>query len=104
MANLLQILLCQHGFLLNPNLSLNGIRERKNPHGMVVVGVCGTAHQYDNCSGIFEQVFGLLQDPNADFHWKIKWSELRITQAAVNRLPCVNDLPELQAICDNSAR
>ncbi|EFX74063.1 hypothetical protein DAPPUDRAFT_307503 [Daphnia pulex] len=97
-ANLLQMLLCQHGFLLNPNLSSNGVRERKDPHGMVIIGVCGTAHQYDNCSGIFEQVFGLVQDPHQDFNWKIKWSELRITQATVNRLPCLNDLPELQAL------
>ena len=101
-ANLLQILLCQHGFLLNPNLSSNGVRERKDPHGMVIIGVCGTAHQFENCSGIFEQVFGLLQDPSVEFHWRIKWSELRITQATVNRLPCLTDLPELQAICDNS--
>ncbi len=92
------MLLCQHGFLLNPNLSSNGVRERKDPHGMVIIGVCGTAHQYDNCSGIFEQVFGLVQDPHQDFNWKIKWSELRITQATVNRLPCLNDLPELQAL------
>ncbi|XP_032783095.1 uncharacterized protein C3orf38 homolog [Daphnia magna] len=103
-SHLLQILLCQHGFLLNPNLSPNGVKERKDPHGMVIIGVCGTAHQYENCSGIFEQVFGLLQDPHVDFHWRIKWSELRITQAAVNRLPCVSDLPELQAICDDSMR
>lgn len=68
---------------------------------MVVIGVCGTAHQFENCSGIFEQVFGLIQDPAVEFHWRVKWSELRITQVAVNRLPCLRDLPELQAICDN---
>lgn len=99
---LFHVLLCQHSLLLNPNLSCEGIREKKSPHGFTVIGVCGTVHREGNCSGIFEQVFGLLQDPAANFSWRIKWSELRITQAAVSRLPCVNDLPELQAICDSS--
>lgn len=100
-GSLLHRVLSHHGLLLNPNLSVEGVREKKSPHGFVIIGVCGTVHQQANCSGIFEQVFGLLQDPSAEFRWRIKWTEVRITQAIVNKIPCVNDLPELLALCDN---
>nr|CAG4637117.1 EOG090X0867 [Ceriodaphnia reticulata] len=35
-ANIFYILLCQHGFLLNPNLSSDGVRERKDPHVLIL--------------------------------------------------------------------
>ena len=72
-----------------------------NQYGFVVIAACGIAHCNGNISGIFEQAFGLLQDPNAEFSWKVKWSELRITEAQVTRNPLVSDLPELLAVCDN---
>ena len=100
-ANLLQMVLCEQRLLFNPNLTIEGVREKKSAHGFVVIAVCGTVFHQGNCSGIFEQAFGLLQDPSAEFSWLIKWSQLRITQANVTKFPCVSDLPELLALCDN---
>ena len=94
-------LLVQHNLILNPNLSDEGIREKENAHGLVVIAVCGTSYINGNISGIFEQAFGMVRDPSADFRWKIEWSELRITQAVVNNMPCIIDLPELLSICKN---
>jgi Domain of unknown function (DUF4518) len=71
-----------------------------NRYGFVVIAVCGTSHQQGNCEGIFEQAFGLLQDPSAQCSWKIKWTELRISRMSVRQPPSVSDLPELMAICD----
>lgn len=87
---------------LNPNLNGGGVVGRLSRHGLAVVAVCGTTHQTNSCNGIFEQAFGLLQDPSSEFSWKIKWSQLRITRASVQREPQVTDLPDLMAICDNN--
>ena len=100
MAQLLHDLLLRNRFILNPNLE-GGVFGKQNQYGFVVIAACGIAHCNGNISGIFEQAFGLLQDPNAEFSWKVKWSELRITEAQVTRNPLVSDLPELLAVCDN---
>ena len=95
-------LILQYGLILNPNLTRDGVLEKQNAYGFVVIAVCGTFYQQGVCGGIFEQAFGLLRDPAAEFRWKVKWSDLRITRIAVSQVPCVRDLPELQAVCDTS--
>jgi len=94
-------LLVQHNLILNPNLSDGGVGEKQNAHGLVVIAVCGVCYVNGNCSGIFEQAFGMVRDPAAEFRWRIKWSDLRVTQAVVNNVPCISDLPELLSICNN---
>jgi len=99
--NLLKELLIQHSFILNPNLTDGGVKEKQNQYGLVIIAVCGTLYLNGNCSGIFEQAFGMVRDPSVEFRWRIKWSDLRITEATVNKVPCVTDLPELLSICEN---
>ncbi|XP_002119870.2 uncharacterized protein C3orf38 homolog [Ciona intestinalis] len=69
--------------LFNVNTTPNGHRAVINPHGLAKVAACGTLHQYtaDNHSclvGIFEQLFGLIRDPNDQNRWKIKFSKLLV--------------------------
>ena len=87
--------------MLNPNLNCGGVYGKQNQFGFVIVAVCGSVFKSGDCVGVFEHVFGLLQDPSSQFRWKIKWNELRVTQATISQMPCISDLPELLAICDN---
>ncbi|CAH1102242.1 unnamed protein product [Psylliodes chrysocephalus] len=68
----------QHNLLFNPNISKEGTQGRMNPHGLVMVLVCGTLHVQETCVGVFEQVFALARDPFCDNNWKIKNSELNL--------------------------
>lgn len=68
----------QHNLFFNPNISKEGTQGRIDPHGLVIVIVCGTLHVQDVCAGVFEQVFSLARDPFCDNNWKIKNSELNL--------------------------
>ncbi|XP_072394855.1 uncharacterized protein C3orf38 homolog [Diabrotica undecimpunctata] len=68
----------QHGIFFNPNISREGTQGRMDPHGLVIVLVCGTLHVQKTCVGVFEQVFSLARDPFCDNNWKIKNSELNL--------------------------
>lgn len=60
----------------NPNLSDDSVKGKRDPHGLVVVMVCGTVHREKEYLGIFEQSFGLIRDPTEENNWKIKFSKL----------------------------
>lgn len=75
-VSLLQGLLRQHKLYFNPNISSTGVRGKVDASGLVLVLVCGTLHQVDNCVGIFQQIFGLLRDPFMENNWKIKSSSV----------------------------
>jgi hypothetical protein len=77
--------------LFNPNCTLGGILVRTNPHGLVVVLVCGTIHRGNQCLGVFEQMFGLIKDPRFDNNYKIKLSKLKMTAMAVSKLPMLTE-------------
>lgn len=68
-------LVCEEGVLLNPNLSERGIQTLCDAYGRKVVIVAGTVHHGDSI-GLFEQHFGLVRDPAADFSWKIKFTRI----------------------------
>ncbi|KAJ8951363.1 hypothetical protein NQ318_009299 [Aromia moschata] len=68
----------QHNLFFNPNVTKDGVQGRMDPHGLVMVLVCGTLHVQQACVGVFEQVFALARDPFCDNNWKIKNSELNL--------------------------
>ena len=46
-------------------------------HGLIVVNVAGTIHNGESTVvGVFEQQFGLLQDPSTQGNYKIKFTRL----------------------------
>ncbi|XP_071449826.1 uncharacterized protein C3orf38 homolog [Hetaerina americana] len=67
----------KYSVYFHPNMSRNGVHGRKDPHGLVLVLACGTLHKYDMCCGVFEQLFGLIEDPSTN-NWKIKFTELKL--------------------------
>ncbi|XP_044254655.1 uncharacterized protein C3orf38 homolog isoform X1 [Tribolium madens] len=72
----------------NPNLSSDGVQGRVDPHGLVLVLVCGTLHTDATCVGVFEQVFALARDPQTENNWKIKSSEIVLkSESGVRELP-----------------
>ncbi|XP_069137083.1 uncharacterized protein C3orf38 homolog [Argopecten irradians] len=73
--------------LFNPNISNEGMKVKANPHGQLVLIVCGTVHRGQDCLGEFEQLFGLLRDPRFDNNWKVKFTKLRITCSQVTAMP-----------------
>lgn len=67
-----------HNLFFNPNLTKDGMKARMDPHGLVLLMVCGTLHTDSVCVGVFEQTFGLARDPFCENNWKIKCSELNL--------------------------
>ena len=72
----LQSMIIVDQLYFNPNISDDSVKSRQDPHGLVVVIVCGTVHRKQNYLGIFEQSFGLIRDPTQENNWKIKFSKL----------------------------
>lgn len=77
-AELLTQVKTEYNLFFNPNLNFEGVQGRIDPHGLVMVMVCGTLHTNDMCVGVFEQIFALARDPYCDNNWKIKTSELNL--------------------------
>ncbi|XP_061163117.1 uncharacterized protein C3orf38 homolog [Saccostrea echinata] len=77
--------------LFNPNCEHGGIMVDTNPHGLVVVLVCGTIHRENQCLGIFEQMFGLIKDPRFDNNYKIKISKMKLSATTVSQQPKLTD-------------
>lgn len=91
-AALLSTTKTAHNLFFNPNLTKEGVKTKMNPHGLVVVMVCGTLHTDKECVGVFEQVFGLARDPFSDNNWKIKNTKLNLrSKSGVCALPRLCD-------------
>ncbi len=62
-----------------------------DPHGLVVVSVCGTLHTVETCCGTFHQNFGLVRDPFESNNWKVKFTHASLLSKAVgdNEVPCL---------------
>ncbi|KAK9877233.1 hypothetical protein WA026_016979 [Henosepilachna vigintioctopunctata] len=73
----------QNDLFFNPNISEEGLKAQMDPHGLVMVIVCGTLHSKSVCVGVFEQMFALARDPFAENNWKIKRSDLRLKNSNI---------------------
>eukprot|EP00057_Strongylocentrotus_purpuratus_P005567 XP_003731273.2 PREDICTED: uncharacterized protein C3orf38-like [Strongylocentrotus purpuratus] len=81
--------------VFNPNLSAEGTRGCGEPHGLVMISVCGTIHKAGTCIGLFEQSFGLVRDPMAENNWKIKFIKLQMKEESSRSVPKLGQFPQL---------
>lgn len=70
----------------NPNLS-GGVKAQIDPHGLVIILICGTLHKNNVLVGVFEQTFSLARDPFSENNWKIKKSEFNLKDASTDNKP-----------------
>ncbi|XP_055956077.1 uncharacterized protein C3orf38 homolog isoform X2 [Patella vulgata] len=89
--------------LFNPNLSAEGVRSKKDPHGLLAISVCGTIHRGNDCLGIFEQDFGLIRDPRFENNWKIKVTALNLRCSNVATMPKLEEGKDMLAIATISS-
>ncbi|XP_044750802.1 uncharacterized protein C3orf38 homolog [Coccinella septempunctata] len=75
----------QYNLFFNPNLMADSLKVQMDAHGLVMVIVGGTLHINSVCVGVFEQMFALARDPFAENNWKIKRTDLNLTNGT-NRL------------------
>jgi hypothetical protein len=61
----------EHQLYFSPNLTEQGVRSKRDHHGLVSAVVCGTLHQRSGPVGVFEQCFILSTDPFARESYKI---------------------------------
>ncbi|XP_013790631.1 uncharacterized protein C3orf38 homolog [Limulus polyphemus] len=64
--------------LFNPN---SGSQENccfQDSHGPVKLAIGGVVHRNNNCIGLFDSCFGLIQDPHTDDRWRIKFMSLSL--------------------------
>ncbi|KAL8616654.1 hypothetical protein ACOMHN_031636 [Nucella lapillus] len=102
-AGRLQALAKEELLLFNPNISVGGVRVQTNPHGLVIIMVCGTIHRHDTCLGVFEQVFGLISNPLNENTWKVKLTQLHLSSSQVTAVPRLSDTSarKLLAVTDS---
>lgn len=62
----------QDQLYFNPNISKEAIKYEQEQHGLVKIAVSGVLHRNNNCIGLFDFFFGLVQDPKLNNNWKIK--------------------------------
>lgn len=61
----------EHQLFFSPSID-NGLKWKKEHHGMIKVHIGGTLHQgVGRIVGVFEQQFILREDPQAESTWKI---------------------------------
>ena len=87
----LEALVRHEDIQFNPNLGVGGIKSWMDKDNLVIVLVCGSLHKDGAAIGIFEQKFGLIRDPLMDNSWRIRITELKIFEQAINRLPTLED-------------
>ena len=87
-AQRLQALVREEDLQLMPNTDDDGRRLNiySDIHGLKVVVACGTIHKGASPVGVFEQNFGVVQDPNAENKWRIQFMNLMLKGAAEQ--PC----------------
>ena len=90
-AQRLQALAREELLIFNPNISAEGVKVRSDPHGLLIIMVCGTIHQHNNCLGIFQQLFGLVRSPLNENTWKVKMTQLQLCSSRVTAIPKLTD-------------
>ena len=94
----LEALVRQEDIQFNPNLAVGGIKSWMDKDNLVIVLVCGSLHKDGAVIGIFEQKFGLIRDPLMDNNWRIRITDLKIVEQAINRLPTLEDTQTFLAV------
>lgn len=90
----------EYNLHFNPNFS-GGINAHIDPHGLVIMLVCGTLHKNSVLVGIFEQTFSLARDPFSENNWKIKKSELNLKDgSSVSGKPEAIEVSEQQYLTE----
>ncbi|KAG1653099.1 hypothetical protein GQR58_003747 [Nymphon striatum] len=74
-------LMTTHKLYLNPNLSDEVVQAEMESHGLIAIMIRGTVIQSNVCIGVFDQSFGLIQDPSAGNSWKVKFTKLKLQSA-----------------------
>ncbi|XP_064620136.1 uncharacterized protein C3orf38 homolog [Lineus longissimus] len=74
----------EEGLLFHPNTVGNGVKGFSEAHGLTVVMVCGSVHQDNICVGLFEQRFGLIQDPLMENNYRVKYTDLNLRSPTLN--------------------
>lgn len=62
----------EHQLYFSPNLTEQGVRSKRDSHGLISAVVCGTLHQRSGPVGVFEQCFIISPDPFARESYKIQ--------------------------------
>ena len=91
-------LVLAEGLLFNPNVEDDGTKGVTEPHGLVMVIVCGTIHRQGSCMGVFEQRFGLVRDILNANNWKIKFTDMNVKGEPVNEMPSLGGASNFPAI------
>lgn len=88
-AHRLREMVMSHSLQFCPNIDKGkgGYRGQCNPAGQRLVMVCGTLHAQGNIVGAFEQQFGLVRDPDADFNFRIKFTKIKLMAGHPNQQP-----------------
>ncbi|ESO86692.1 hypothetical protein LOTGIDRAFT_128762 [Lottia gigantea] len=84
--------------LFNPNVSAEGVKLQKDPHGLIMISVCGTIHKENNCLGTFQELFGIIRDPRFENNWKIKTTTLGMRASQVTSIPTLTNNSDMLAI------
>ena len=69
----------EDGVQFNPNTSREGTQGAETAHGVMLIKVCGTVHKQANVVGVFEQHFKLIRDPGMANNWRVKSTNLGLT-------------------------
>ena len=77
--------------LFSPSDHPDGMMVDMSPHGLVVVLVCGTVHRENQCVGFFDQMFGLIKDPQFNSNYKIKISKMKLHATHLTSMPKLTD-------------
>nr|ACO10605.1 C3orf38 homolog [Caligus rogercresseyi] len=98
-SSAIQNIVLKYGIRFNPNNCPEGVSGVMDPHGLVVIRVCGTLHNAANCCGVFHQRFGLIRDPLCSNAWKIKFTEASlVSKNVVHELPQLTQIETLAAV------
>jgi len=65
-----------------PNIDANGIMSIGTSHGLKIFLVCGTLHKEGNTVGVFAEQFGLVRNPDRQFNWNIRFTNLKLIAGA----------------------
>ena len=84
--------------VFNPNIEPVGVQWLVEPHGLRVVMACGTLHQCGNLVGIFEQQFGIAQDPFMENSWKIRYTYLKMKSDITASMPSLETTRRVLAL------
>ena len=60
------------------------VEGQTDSFGRRVINVCGTLHQLQKAVGLFEQQFGLIENPDVANNWRIKFTKLKMQAVDLN--------------------